>query len=53
LRRVSIPKIARKHGACYQTCYAALRGTRPGRDVKVQNAVREMQDIAREVLRDE
>lgn len=48
LRKVSIPKIARAHGASYQTCYAVLRGDRPGHDPKVKSAVREMHRITRE-----
>ncbi len=49
LRKVSIPKIARKHGASYQTCYAVLNGTRPGHSPKVRRAVSEMRRIAQEV----
>ena len=41
LHQMSVPQLARKHGANDKTLYAALNGTRPGKDAKVQKAVKE------------
>lgn len=51
LRSLSIPIIARKHDASYKTCYAVLRGHRPGNNPKVKSAVAEMRAVAAEVLK--
>jgi len=41
LRKLSVPKLAAKHGCDDKTLYAALNGTRPGRNNRVRRAVAE------------
>lgn len=46
LRRLSVPKLARKFGVSDKTLYAALNETRPGNCLKVQAAVAEARKAA-------
>ncbi len=49
LRKLSVPALARKHGVHDKTLYAALNGTRPGRNDKVRKAVAEAQRAEKEL----
>ncbi len=50
LRKLSVPKLAQKHGVSDKTLYAVLSGNRPGRHAKVRKAVAEAH-LAEEALR--
>jgi lambda repressor-like predicted transcriptional regulator len=41
LHKLSVPKLAKKHGVSDKTLYAALSGARPGKDERVKRAVAE------------
>jgi transposase-like protein len=41
LQNLSVRKLAQKHGVNDKTLYAALNGSRPGKDPKVESAVAE------------
>lgn len=45
LHKTSVPQLARKHGANDKTLYAAINGSRPGKDAKVQRALKEAQRL--------
>lgn len=51
LTKLSVPKIAQRHGVPDKTLYAVISGARPGRDPKVQAAVKEMEQLAEKAFR--